>query len=143
MKKYFPSAKSKTLGIIIWGILLLVFVLTFYVIYKNSSLSSLIISSIIFLITFLFVGTVWFGTGYFISEDYLIIKIGPVTHSRIMISSIRSLSRSNSILSSPANSLKRLSIKYDQKREVLISPNNEVDFISAITNENPKISVNI
>ena len=143
MKKYFPSAKSKTLGIIIWGILLLVFGLTFYVIYKNSSLSSLIISSIIFLITFLFVGTVWFGTGYFISEDYLIIKIGPVTHSRIMISSIRSLSRSNSILSSPANSLKRLLIKSDQKREVLISPNNEVDFISAITNENPKISVNI
>ena len=143
MNKYFPSAKSKPLGIILWGILLAGLGLSFYAIFKNYSLTALIITSVISLIVFLFVGIVWFGTGYFVSKDYLIIKIGPITHSRIRISSISKISRSNSIISSPANSLKRLAIQSGKRVLALISPKDESDFITTISELNSGIDIEL
>ncbi len=143
MTKYFPSARSWVLGGIIWGILSGVFGFSLYTVIAHFSLTDLIIILLIFIILFLFFGIVWFRTGYFISEDYLIIKIGPFTHSRVRISSISKILRSNSVLSSPANSLNRLSIKYGRKGLVLISPKDEADFIIAIKEENSKVIVNI
>ena len=143
MIKYFPSARSKILGLIIWGFLLIVFGFAFSQVFRNSTFSQLIIVSSIFIIIFLFMGTVWFGTGYFISDDILIIKIGPVTHSRIRISRISKISRTNSILASPANSLKRLAIKSGKRVIVMISPKDEDAFIISIKEANPKILLDL
>ncbi len=143
MIKYFPSARSKILGLIIWGFLLIVFGFTFSQVFRNSTFSQLIIVSSIFIIIFLFIGTVWFRTGYFISDDILIIKIGPVTHSRIRISRISKISRTNSILASPANSLKRLAIKSGKRVIVMISPKDEDAFINSIKEVNPKIVIDL
>ncbi len=143
MTKYYPSAKSKILGIVIWGIILAVFGICIFFLVQDFDLAGLLIISLIFIFMFLFIGVIWFRTGYYISSGYLIIKIGPVTYSKIMISNIRRLTRSNSILGAPALSLKRLSVRYGRNGIVLISPKNETDFISLLINENSRISVNI
>ncbi len=143
MTKYFPSAKSKGIGGILWGGILGGFGISIYAVIKHFSITNLIIILIIFIIVIPFVGIIWFKTGYFVTKGYLIIKIGPITHSSIQISSISKISRSSSILSSPANSLNRLSIKYGRKGLVLISPENETDFINAIKEGNSKVIVDI
>ena len=73
----------------------------------------------------------------------LFIKIGPVTHSKIRISNISKISRSNSILASPANSLKRLAIRSGRRVLVLISPKDEKTFIESIIEMNPKIAIDL
>lgn len=143
MQSYYPSAKSIPLGIILWGILLSGFGFAFYMIFKHASLRDLIILSSIATVVILFVGIIWFRTGYFLSKDYLIVKIGPVTHSKIRISNITKISRSNSILSSPANSLKRLAIRSGRRVLVLISPKDEKTFIKSIIEMNSKISIDL
>ncbi|HMB63001.1 MAG TPA: PH domain-containing protein [Eudoraea sp.] len=143
MTTYFPSARSKTLGLFIWGILLIVFGFEFSHVCTNGTLTELMILSSIFMITVLFVGTVWFGTGYSISKESLIVKIGPVTHSRIRISEISKISRTGSIISSPANSLKRLEIRSDHKVLVVISPKEEDDFIKLLLRVNPEILIDL
>lgn len=143
MTKYFPSARSKTLGLFIWGVLLIVFGFNFSQVYKNGTPTELLILSSIFVITILFVGTIWFGTGYSISNDSLIVKIGPVTHSRIRISEISKISRTTSMISSPANSLKRLKLRSDHKVCAVISPKDEDGFIKSILKVNPKIIIDL
>ena len=143
MIKNFPSARSKSLGLIIWGVLFIAFGFSFNQAFENSTLSQLIILSSIFIIIFLFTGTVWFGTGYYITDDILIVKIGPVTHSKIRISKISKISRTNSIISSPANSLKRLTLESDNQILVLISPKDEDAFIKSIKEVNPKILIDL
>jgi len=143
MTKYYPSAKSKILGIVMWGIILAAFGICIFFLIQDFDLAGLSIMSLIFILLFLFIGVIWFRTGYFISGGYLLIKIGPVMFSKIIISNIKHLSRSYSIMGAPALSLKRLSVKYGRNGVVLISPKNETDFISQLINENSKISVNI
>ena len=143
MKTYYPSAKSIPLGIVLWGILLSVFGFAFYMVFKHASLRDLIILSSIATVVILFIGIIWFWTGYFLSKDYLIIKIGPVTHSKIRISNISKISGSNSILASPANSLKRLAIRSGRRVLVLISPKDEKTFIESIIEMNPKIAIDL
>ncbi len=143
MKKYYPSAKSISLGFFLWGILFLSFGFAFYMMFKHASMQELIMLSCILIAVLLFVGIVWFRTGYFISKDYLIVKIGSVTHSKIKISSISKISRSNSILSSPANSFRRLAIKSGQKVLVQISPRDEESFLTLMTEINPKIDIDL
>ena len=142
MTKYFPSARSKLLGIFLWAILLLSFGFSFYQAIENSAFSQFIIVFSISIITIIFIGTVWFKTGYFISNNTLIVKIGPFTYSEIGISKISEISRTHSIISAPANSFKRLAIKSVNKI-VVISPKEEEDFIKSIKKLNPQIVVNL
>ncbi len=142
MTKYFPSARSKSLGIFLWAILLLSFGFSFYQAIENSAFSQFIVVFSISIITIIFIGTVWFKTGYFISNNTLIVKIGPFTYSEIRISKISEISRTHSIISAPANSFKRLAIKSVNKI-VVISPKEEEDFIKAIKKLNPQIVVNL
>ncbi|MEH0156210.1 PH domain-containing protein [Limibacter armeniacum] len=88
------------------------------------------------------VGTVWLGTAYQITNDFMIIKIGPITHSVIPISEIHQINRSYSLMSSPALSLTRLEIKYS-KSYILISPEAEEEFLTLIKSINPQILINI
>ncbi len=143
MKKYYPSAKSFSLGFILWGILSSGLGYAMYMVFKHAALKDMIILSIISFVVLVFVGIIWFGTGYFISDDFLIIKIGPVTHSKIRISRISKISRTKSILASPANSLKRLAIRSGKRVIVQISPQDEDAFIISIKEANPKIVIDL
>ncbi len=143
MDTYFESAKSLVLGIFLWGILLSSLGLGFYSIPKDASINEFILLGSISFIVILFVGVIWFRTGYLVSRDLIIVKIGPVIISKIKISRISKIERSNSLLASPANSLNRLAIKSGQTVLGQISPKDEESFLQLITEMNPKIHIDL
>lgn len=89
-----------------------------------------------------FIYSVFFGIGYTIEGDQLIIKTGPLGSSTVGISAIVAARRSYNPISSPANSLKRLKITY-KGGEVLISPEREEEFIKSLLRVNKNIEVNL
>lgn len=82
-----------------------------------------------------------FDIKYFIIENNLIIKSGFIKMSSIDINQIKSIEKSNSILSSPAASRKRISIKYGKYDDILVSPRNQEDFIQELLKINPDIKL--
>jgi hypothetical protein len=83
---------------------------------------------------------IMFGVRYIISSDELTIKICHITHRKIPVDRILSIKRSFDPTSSPANALKRLSIKY-KEGEILISPSNERSFIEHLLEINSNIKL--
>ena len=70
-------------------------------------------------------------TKYTITTEQLIIQSGPFKQI-IALASIERVSESHSALSSPALSLDRLMIQYDQGRVVLVSPKDKKNFIKEV-----------
>ena len=129
----FTSRKSVLLGTFLWGILILVFLLT-----KGYSGNH----AFIWILIYAFVGFIWFGLTYNLREHLLLIKIGPIQLMSVKISDITSIKRSFNPISSPAASLKRLKIDF-KGGAVLISPKKEEEFIQALTNKNASIYVTV
>jgi len=71
---------------------------------------------------------------YTIHNEYLLI-----CKTKIEIKSIRKIYRTRNIISSPALSLDRIAILYNQYDEVIISPINKEDFIEELMKINPNI----
>lgn len=82
-----------------------------------------------------------FDIKYFIKENNLIIKSGFIKMGSIDINQIKSIEKSNNILSSPAASLNRISIKYGKYDDILVSPKNQEDFIQELLKINPEIKL--
>lgn len=80
-------------------------------------------------------------TRYIIIENQLIVKSTWIVNERIDISKITKIEKSNSVLSSPALSLDRLSVRYDKYEEVLISPKEKKAFIDELLKANPNIEI--
>lgn len=83
-----------------------------------------------------------FGMRYEIEEDLLTIKLGPIPYGKINLSDIKAVERSYNPLSSPAASLKRLYVS-SEKRDMLISPANEEEFIRILKSKNPNIKIDV
>lgn len=85
------------------------------------------------------------NTYYLISSDdnSVIIRSGFFYNQTIAIDSIRKISESNVILSSPAASIDRLEIIYNKFDSILISPKDKSGFIKAIKELNPEIKVKL
>jgi hypothetical protein len=88
----------------------------------------------------LFVGWIWFGTGYEISDDELKIRCGPF-RQRIPLQEIREIKRTRSPLSAPACSLDRMEIKYGKSKQVMISPADREGFIKMLIEKSPQINL--
>ncbi len=140
MNREFKSKKSIWLGIIIWIPLLALFSLLYRPIFNEGGILETIIQSSIWLITFLIIGTIWFGIKYIIADNELIIKIGPIIERKIKIIELISAERSYSLLASPSTAFRRLKISYDHYN-VLISPNNESEFLKLVKEKNPNFQV--
>lgn len=82
-------------------------------------------------------------TKYTIEDKNLIIESGFIHNSIIAISTIKKISETNSILSSPATSLDRLEIIHGNESRVLISPKEKKEFIDALVHINPDIEVKL
>jgi uncharacterized membrane protein YdbT with pleckstrin-like domain len=80
-------------------------------------------------------------TYYTITEGHLIARAGFLHHSIIDIQRIKRITETNNPLSSPANSLDRLAIIYNENRSVLISPKDKHGFIAHLLALNPEIEV--
>ena len=139
VKKY-----RSRIGPLIWSITWIIVIGVFYFTVKpaflNPTITYIILLAIIWIPPLIFLIGLMLGVKYLINSNQLIIKICHITHRKISIAKILSIKRSFNPKSSPANSLKRLSIRFTGG-EVLVSPTNEQNFIEHLLKLNPKIEL--
>ncbi|MGO4772970.1 PH domain-containing protein [Flavobacterium sp. W22_SRS_FK3] len=82
-------------------------------------------------------------TFYIIEDEKLTIKCGFLFHVSIAVASIKKISETNNIMSSPALSFDRLEILYNKFDTVLISPKDKQGFMEAIQKINPSVEVKV
>lgn len=90
-----------------------------------------------------FIVQMYSTTFYSIENKKLLIKCGFFYNLSIEIESIKQISESYNIISSPAFSFDRLEILYNNFDTVLISPKEKLRFIEAIKKINPQIEIKI
>ena len=79
------------------------------------------------------------NTKYIIHNKLLKIKCGLFNFKPIDIMKIKSVEKSNSLMSSPASSFDRIEIRYGKFDEVIISPDEQQLFIKELIEINPTI----
>jgi hypothetical protein len=129
---YFPSKRDWWLGLLIWGLVLLGVVPALFKPGKGQF--------IIMIAVILFVGWIWFWTGYEISDDELKIRCGPF-RQRIPLQEIKEIRKTRSPLSAPACSLDRMEIRYGKSKRVMISPADKENFIKTIIEKSQNIQL--
>ncbi len=92
---------------------------------------------------FVFILYLFFRTYYTLKDSTLHIKFGFFSYPPIEISQIKEVSKTKSILSSPAPSLDRIEIKYGKFDKIIISPKDKQGFIKNLIQINPKIKNNL
>lgn len=140
MRFYYRSRRNILLGIGIWGLVFFLMSLSFQESFSIQRILDSPATTLSCLCVLLFLGGIWFGTGYRIKEEFLIIKIGPIIERKINIHSINSIERSYDLIASPANDLKRLRLNYEDSY-VLISPVSEKEFLNHLKSINPEIVI--
>lgn len=80
-------------------------------------------------------------TFYIIEGEKLIIKCGFLINISIAIETLKKISETNNIMSSPALSLDRLEIFYNKFDTIMISPKDKTRFIEAIQKINPQVEI--
>ncbi|WNM20060.1 PH domain-containing protein [Flavobacterium capsici] len=91
--------------------------------------------------TVAFVVFMYRSTYYIIENNTLTVRSMFIVYEKIEISSIKKIYKTRNPLSSPALSLNRLAIVYNKYDEIMISPEEKVDFMDEILKLNPEISV--
>ncbi len=129
---YFPSKRDWWLGLLIWGLVLLGAVPALL---KPGRGQFIIMVAVI-----LFVGWIWFWTGYEISDDELKIRCGPF-RQRIPLQEIKEIKKTRSPFSAPACSLDRMEIKYGKSKRVMISPADKEGFIKLLVGKSPQFNL--
>lgn len=139
MKKY-PSKIS-------YGLLIFLFIVFFgpfiYEFIDNGFSRKFIPVFGIVILPLAFILHLLFKTEYNIDETNLNIKCSFVIDTNIDITTIKEISKTKSIISSPAPSFDRIKIKYGKFDEIIISPKNKVSFVKDLTNINPEIITKI
>lgn len=135
MERKFKSKIGTTLVITL--VVVLVPILIIIIKEGNSLPGLLILLGLIGFIVHLFVTTY-----YTVEGANLKIKSGFIVNINFDIKSIRKISETNSLLSSPAMSLDRLEIIYNKYDSVMISPKEKAEFIKTMLEINPTIEVN-
>jgi hypothetical protein len=87
----------------------------------------------------LFVLHVFLNTNYTIDGSKLKIRSGIIPYRPIEISSIREISKTKSLWSSPAPSFDRIVIKYGKYNKMIVSPKDKVAFVKDLCEINPNI----
>jgi hypothetical protein len=90
-----------------------------------------------------FIAQILLTTYYMISERTILIKCGFLFTATVNIDSIKRISETNNMMSSPAASLDRLEIIYNTYNSILVSPKEKMEFLTHITTINPKIEVKL
>ena len=136
------SFRSK-FGFEIFIFIIVLFAVVFVLSFNNSETpEALLAMSAIFLLIIVCFLYMNLSTRYSINEtNQLVIKMGIFYKKTIAINSIKSVRRSSNLLSSPAPSLDRLELNYAQFGQILISPKNKNEFVTALVKLNPKIRV--
>ncbi len=89
-----------------------------------------------------FIIVLLFGMRYVVTDKQLLLKLWGITLYRVPISQIFSVERSYNPISSPAASLKRLSVQLrDKSLPRLVSPVREQEFLGTLKEINPNIDI--
>ena len=134
MKK-FKSKLGLEFIIPIFGILLFAL---FNVITAKAWIGIVIISIVLLFILYLVL-----TTEYIISGENLNVRSGFLINENININSIKKLSETNNIMSSPAVSIDRIEILYNKSDVILVSPKDKIEFIESLTEMNKNIEVKL
>jgi len=119
---------------------LLVFLMPVISILNKRNLNSETSTTLVILFVILaFVFHMFFKTEYTIENGKLKIKCGFISFKPIEISQIKRISKTRSILSSPAPSFDRIKIEYGKFGEIIISPKDKVNFAKDLTELNSNI----
>ena len=86
-----------------------------------------------------FILHMFFNTTYTIDKNMLHIKCGFFRYNSINIMDMKKVSKSRSIISSPAASFDRIEISYGKFDELIISPRNKFKFINDLQKINPNL----
>ena len=105
---------------------------------KPSWLGFSILLAVISIIVHLFTSTT-----YTIENECLKIKCGILYNKSVSIKEIKTISETNSLLSSPALSLDRLAISFGKYDCVIISPKQKKEFIDTIVSLNSTVEVKL
>ncbi|MFD2561181.1 PH domain-containing protein [Aquimarina rubra] len=90
-------------------------------------------------VVFAFIAHLFLKTQYTIDHNKLKIKCGLFSFKPIDIDEIKEISKTKSIISSPAPSFDRIEIKYGQFNKVIVSPKDKYHFVEDLTKINPRI----
>ncbi len=100
---------------------------------------------IAFLISFLIwlsIGSHWFGTGYYLNKEFLVIQIGIFYRKKISIQSIHSIWKSKKSIKTPTGSFRKLNIHFNDGT-IIIVPAFEKEFLDHIITLNPDIQIEL
>jgi hypothetical protein len=122
---------------------LLVILVIFGLIIKKESMSSILINGGIIIAIFVFLCYGIFSIRYFIDGETLKIRNGFIYRKDIEISNIKSIKKSNSIISSPAAVFDKIEINYNKYDSVLVSPNDKESFANDLLAINPSIKLQL
>lgn len=99
--------------------------------------------SLLILGQILFIAHIFSQTFYIVESENLVIKCGFLINISIPIATIKKISETNSIMSSPALSFDRLEILYNKFDTVMISPKDKTKFIEAIQKINHQVEIKL
>ena len=90
-------------------------------------------------IVFVFILHLFFNTRYTIDGEKLKIQCGIFSYKPIDIDQIKTISKTQNIISSPAPSFDRIIIKYGKHSEMIVSPKDKIQFAKDLVAINPLI----
>ncbi|MGB6153743.1 MAG: PH domain-containing protein, partial [Pricia sp.] len=136
MKTY----KSK-FGFGILGFITIIFGLIIgFMVYQNEPPKAILSVSGILLIVYGFCLHLNFSTEYTIADDGILkIKCGIFYNKNFEINKIKSVAKSNNLISSPAPSLDRIELTYGKFDTIIISPRDKIGFAEELIRINPDI----
>jgi hypothetical protein len=130
-----------------FGLLIFIFLIFFapvvFDLVYNELDKVVLVVLVLLLITYAFILHMFFQTLYIIEDGQLKIRMGFFSFKPITINDIKEISKTNSILSSPAASLDRIEIKYGKLGSVIISPKDKLSFAKELVQLNPEIKNNL
>ena len=136
--------KSKVGYGILIPVLVLLFGVTLIPIINGASIRAILAMLAIMLPIIAFILHMFYKTTYRINEsNELIIKCGLIFNSVVLISKIKSISRTRNPISSPAPSLDRIELKYGKWDSVLISPKDKQGLTNELLKINPNIDIKL
>ena len=104
---------------------------------ENTDTAELIFSIASVIPVYILFSWILLTSDYTVYVDELFVRCGPFQF-RIKRDSIHSITRSRSIMSSPASAKDRLAINYGDKRVMLVSPQNKAGFYPTLGFELPE-----
>lgn len=137
---YFVSKKDILYFVVIWGTMAIAFVSTIIPVIYASSIFHLLwgLPGLVIIGFFIWL---WFGTGYEVENDTVIIQHGPIKQT-VKVRDIKKISKNKSVWAAPSLTTDRLVIQYGKYDwDIFVSPRKEYEFIKLLLSKNPEIKI--